>query len=57
MKVIAWSSHARQSRTMQHVFELKKELETTMEEHVEAETAMRHDNIKLETEVQNMIDR
>ncbi len=57
MKVVAWSSHARQSKTMQHVFELRRELESATEEHVEAETNMRHENVKLETEVKNMIDR
>ena len=34
-----------------------RELDSAMEEHVDAETEMRHANLKLETEVKAMIDK
>ena len=57
IKVISWNSHARQTRTMDQIKELKSDLEGSMSEHVNAETDMRHDNEKMEAEVKVMIDK
>ena len=51
VRVVAWNSHARRTRTLEHVNELKGELEEALEEHCAQETRMRHGNLKLEAEV------
>ncbi len=51
IRVVAWNSHARRTKTMEHVHELKLELDEAVEEHSRAETTMRHENLKLEAEV------
>ena len=54
---MAWHSHARQTKTLEHILELKTELEETLDEHVSAETQMRHANLALEDEVKALIDK
>ncbi len=51
VRVVAWNSHARRTRTLEHVNDLKGELEEALEEHCAQETRMRHGNLKLEAEV------
>ena len=57
IKVVSWSSHARQTKTLEQIRELKRELDGAMSEHVEAETDMRHSNEKMEAEIKVMIDK
>jgi polyhydroxyalkanoate synthesis regulator phasin len=52
LKVMAWNSHGRLTKTLEHVNELKRELSEAIRDHTEAETNMRHANIKLQNEVQ-----
>ncbi len=51
MRVVSWNSHARRTRTMEHVNDLRRELDEAMDEHTSAETDMRKENLKLEAEV------
>lgn len=57
LKVLAWHSHGRQSKTLDHILDLKKELEECLNEHVLAEAEMRKTNAKLEKEVKDIIDK
>ena len=57
IRVMSWNSNARQTKSMEYVSELKRELEEAVNEHVTAETNMRHANIDLENEIQEMIDK
>ncbi|TRY78450.1 hypothetical protein TCAL_06159 [Tigriopus californicus] len=57
LKVLAWHSHGRQSKTLDHILDLKKELQECLDEHVLAESEMRKANAKLEKEVKDLIDK
>ncbi len=56
-RVTAWNSHARRTKTHEHLAELRRELEESTTEHVQAETEMRKACLKLEEEVDDMIKR
>ena len=56
VRVMAWKSHARQIKIGEVVAKFKKELNESTHEHVETETALRHENNRLESEIQSMIE-
>ena len=57
LKVVAWNSQAKQSRALETIAELRRELGEALDEHTAAETDMRRANLGLEVEVRAMIGR
>ncbi len=57
IKTLAWNSHARIVKAYEACHVLKKEYDEALEDHVEVETELRHQNIKLENEIADMISR
>ena len=55
IKTMAWNSHARQTKAMEACSKLKREFDESLGEHVISETDLRHENIRLETEISQMI--
>ena len=54
---MAWNSHARQTKALHACSKLKLEFDSSLDEHTDHETKMRHANIKLETEISQMIKK
>ena len=57
IKTLAWNSHARQTKALHACSKLKLEFDSSLDEHTDHETKMRHANIKLETEISQMIKK
>lgn len=57
LQVSAWKSHARQTKVFEEVARLQKELSREVSAHASSETLLRHQNDRLQSEVQAMIDR
>ena len=55
IKTLAWNSHARQTKALHACSKLKSEYDNSLEDHTDVETTMRHENIKLENEISEMI--
>ena len=55
IKTMAWNSHAHQTKAMEACSKLKREFDESLGEHVISETDLRHENIRLETEISQMI--
>ena len=57
IKTLAWNSHARQTKALHACSKLKSEFDAGLDDHTDNETKMRHANIKLETEISQMIKK
>ena len=56
VRIMAWKSHARQIKVGEETDKLRAELEGCTNDHVSTENVIRHQNIRLEQEIQGMID-
>ena len=57
IKVVAWNSHGRQLKAMEQITDLRNELEDALDEHGGAEVKMRHEILKMEADLEELINK